>query len=489
MRILELPPEVTGTGKPEKIDLFRFSRDVLGYDKLQEDPHRRWCYQASEDYRRSLFLKPRGTYKSTIYTISDTIFRLLENPNLRILIANATDDRAKEFLGEIAGHYKKNEDLKELHYFLHGCEALDSGSATTEKLTLNSRRIIRKEPSVAIISALANIVSSHYDIIKVDDLCNLEDRESPTTRERKKRWFENLVPILDTDGMMQVVGTRWDDQDCYDYIINKINNRLPEGQKYVIEVEPCWMDDGVTPRFPNILSKERLKILFAEMGPLVFACQEELKPLSSAHQLFKPGEIKTVPHSAVNPFDCERYGGLDPSEGGEDFSSFVSVCKTGEDKLLVFHADMENEPQSEAIVKLVRFQKTYRYRKFWLEMNSLGIAPSAWKEGDRSNFEILLAQEEKKQKVKVPYFPIWQSSNKKTRISGLQPHYVNGSLLFWDTWAEDYPTLVTQLQRHPMGHDDGPDVLEMVVSGILNDMDDEGICGPGSVTKSSTWRS
>lgn len=476
-------------GKPVTFDLFKFAKYVLGYDKLLEDPHRRWCTQAERHDARSLYLKPRGTFKSTIYTISDTIWRLLENPDLRILIANATIDQAKQFLSEIAGHYLRNEKLRDIHYEMYGCEALDKDAATTERLTLNSRRIIRKEPSIGTIGALGNIVSSHYDIIKVDDLCNLEDRESAATREKKKRWFENLTPILVEGGELQVVGTRWDDQDCYDYIINNINKRLPEGEKYYIDIEPCWLDDGTTPRFPALLSKERLEILKAQMGILVFACQEELQPLSSEHQLFKPADIKTVPHSAVNPFECERYGGFDASEGGEDFSSFVSVCKTDDEKLLVFHAELENEPQSEAIMKLVRFQKTYRYRKFWLEMNSLGIAPSAWKAGDRSNFEILLAQEEKKQKIKVPYVPVWQSSNKKTRISSLQPHYVNGSLLFWDTWAEDYPTLVTQLHRHPMGHDDGPDVLEMVVSGILNDMDDERICGPGSVTKNSTWRS
>lgn len=475
--------------KTKTLDLFHFTRDILGYDRLLNDPHKRWCDQAGMHFSRALYLKPRATYKSTIYTIADTIWRLLENPDLRILIANATLDQAQQFLSEITGQYKRNEKLRALHYALHGCEPLGNGRASSDRLFLDSRKIIRKEASIATIGALGNIVSSHYDIIKVDDLCNLEDRESPAIRERKKRWYENLIAILERDGELQVVGTRWHDQDCYDYIINHVNPKLPDSDKYVIDVEPCWLDDGRTPRFPAILSKEKLATLKAEMGPLVFACQEELLPLSSEHQLFKPADIRTIPHSAANPFNCERYGGLDPSEGGEDFSSFVSVCKTDEDKLLVFHAELENEPQSEAIVKLVRFQKTYRYRKFWLEMNSLGIAPSAWKNGDRSNFEILLAQEEKKQKVKVPYVPVWQSSNKKTRISSLQPHYVNGSLLFWDTWAEDYPTLVTQLQRHPMGHDDGPDVLEMVVSGILNDMDDEGICGPGSVTKSSTWRS
>jgi hypothetical protein len=90
---------------------------------------------------------------------------------------------------------------------------------------------------------------------------------------------------------------------------------MPEGSKYEIGIEPCWLDDGKTPRFPNILSKKRLDELMVEMGPLVFSCQEELKPLSSAHQLFKPAEIQTISHKEVDIFQCERYGGLDAAEG------------------------------------------------------------------------------------------------------------------------------------------------------------------------------
>lgn len=484
MAILELPIR----GKIQRFDLFRFSREVLGYDKLQIDPHLRWCSQAGKHHKRTLYLKPRGTYKSTIYTISDTIFRLLQNPDLRILIANATHDMARQFLSEIAGHYIRNERLIEVHNYLYGCDPLDENSATAEKLVLNSRRIIRKEPSVAVIGALQNIVSSHFDIIKVDDLCNLEDRESDLVREKKKRWYQDLIAILEPEGELQVVGTRWADQDVYDFIINTINPRMPEGSKYEIGIEPCWLDDGKTPRFPNILSKKRLDELMVEMGPLVFSCQEELQPLSSAHQLFKPAEIQTISHKEVDIFQCERYGGLDAAEGGEDFSSFVFVLKLQDGRLLVFHADMENEPQDKAIKKMVSFQKSFKLRKFWLEMNSLGIAKSAWEKGDRSNFEILLKQEQLTQKVTVPYVPIWHGSNKPTRISGLQPHYVNGTLLFWDTWAQDYPLLVNQLNRFPMGHDDGPDTLEMVVSGILNDEKPFKPCAPGGVTGPNIWR-
>jgi len=70
MAILELPIR----GKIQRFDLFRFSREVLGYDKLQIDPHLRWCSQARKHHKRTLYLKPRGTYKSTICGINIGIY-------------------------------------------------------------------------------------------------------------------------------------------------------------------------------------------------------------------------------------------------------------------------------------------------------------------------------------------------------------------------------------------------------------------------------
>jgi len=459
-------------GRKERFDLFRFSKQILGYDKLIDEPHRRWAQQCDARRKRALYLKPRGTYKSTIYTISDSIWRLLENPDLRILIANATEDQAKQFLAEISGHYLRNERLRELHYEMWGCEALNKDSANAERLTINSRKIIRKEPSIGTVGALGNIVSSHYDIVKVDDLCNLKDRESPAYREAKKRWFENLTPILVEGGEIQVVGTRWHDQDCYDHIINTVNPRMPEGEKYFVDVEPCWLDDGITPRFPELLPKKRLEGLLAEMGPLVFACQEELQPLSGEFQIFKPENIHTIGHNEIDLSVCQRFGALDASQGGDDLSAITSVAWTPDNKLLVFHADLEHDAQSDAAKKVVKFHKLFNYQKFWGEMNILGLAKERAKKDPKalSNFEIILNHEAKKAGVIVPWARTWNTQNKAIRITSLEPHYTNGSLLFWDDYLQQYPSLITQITRFPMGHDDGPDALELVCRGILEQM-------------------
>ena len=43
------------------------------------------------------------------------------------------------------------------------------------------------------MNALDNLVSAHYDLIIVDDLCNKDDRESHSIREKKKRWYKEFL--------------------------------------------------------------------------------------------------------------------------------------------------------------------------------------------------------------------------------------------------------------------------------------------------------
>ena len=42
------------------------------------------------------------------------------------------------------------------------------------------------------MNALDNLVSAHYDLIIVDDLCNKDDRESHSIREKKKTMVQRI---------------------------------------------------------------------------------------------------------------------------------------------------------------------------------------------------------------------------------------------------------------------------------------------------------
>ena len=266
----------------KEFDFFNFTKYILGYNKLS-DVHKEWCREADTVNNRKLFLKPRGTYKSTIYTVAYPLWKLVHNPNERILIANATSDNAEAFLREITTHLLRNERFKEVFGKL-----IDSNTSKVSSVTVKTRTSFNKEPSINTVGVLGSIVSAHYSTIICDDLCNDKDRESESIREKKKKWFQDVMSILDPDGEIIVVGTRWHFNDLYKFIIEELNPKLKPEEQWDIHVESCYEEDEKTPKFPTILPVDVLDRLRIEKGPLEFSCTPAETQILMADWTTKP---------------------------------------------------------------------------------------------------------------------------------------------------------------------------------------------------------
>ena len=456
--------EFSDNGAEYSLDLFSFARDVLGYSLLEEYPHSTWFQELEKCHSRSLWLEPRYTFKSTVFTKTYPIWRLLENPNLRILLINATAQNAEAFLSEIVGHLLRNARLLELYKALYGTIPLDPRAAKTKSFVLNTRTRNLSEPSIGTIGALGNLVSAHYDLIIVDDLCNEDDRESPSIREKKKRWFKDLSSVLTPDGEILVVGTHWHFDDVYSYIKNELNPQLPDNAKYFIHSESCFLDDDVTPRFPNILSTEKLSNLRIEKDIIQFSCQYLNRPIPTEHQIFKLESMATIPKDTVDLSQTQAYGFCDPALGVSDYSAIVTVLKH-QGKWIVFHADMSRLPHSKIIDKIVQLHSLFNYKAFGIEANSIGKAKS---DPDFCNFELVLRERQAEANVTIPYKLIWHTTQKYARIESVESYYSNHQLQFLNSWNQDYPILIEQLVHFPLAaHDDGPDALAGAISLII----------------------
>jgi predicted phage terminase large subunit-like protein len=449
---------------PDPFDLFSFARKVLGYSRLEEDPHLQWCVELDQRHSRSLWLEPRHTYKSTVFSKSYPIWRLLENPNLRILIVNATAENAEAFLSEIVGHLLRNPHLLEVYQTLYHTYPLDPHAAKTKSIILNTRTHNFSEPNIGTVGALGNLVSSHYDLIIVDDLCNIDDRESHSIRKKKKRWFRDLGSVLSPEGELVIVGTHWHFDDVYSYIITKLNPQLPDDAKYLIHRDSCYLDDGVTPRFPNILSANKLAATKIEKGTISFSCQYLNRPIPTEHQIFKLESMFKISKSEINLEQAEAYGFWDPSLGVSDYSAVITLLKYN-GHWIVFHADLSRSPQSKTIDKIIELHSFFNYKSFGIEANSLGKAKS---DTGYCNFELVLRERQANANVTVPYKLVWHTTPKRARIQGIESYYSNGQLCFLDTWNQEYLELIEQLIQFPLAaHDDGPDALAGAVSLLL----------------------
>jgi hypothetical protein len=196
-----------------KEDLKFLCVNVLGFSDwdIIHDQMRDYLKNAG---RQKLILIPRGHLKSSIVTVGYAIQRILKNPDIRILITNATWDNSRKFLGQISEMMTGKSLLTDIFGSFKG-----DGRWTLEELTVAQRVKATKEPTISTAGIEKSLTSQHYDLIIHDDLVN---RENITTREQKEKvlsFYKDSLSLLDPGGEMSVIGTRWATDDLYGHLL------------------------------------------------------------------------------------------------------------------------------------------------------------------------------------------------------------------------------------------------------------------------------
>jgi predicted phage terminase large subunit-like protein len=457
-------------GEKREINLCSFAKYTLGYEKIGEE-HEVWQERLLDavnihGLHKLLFLKPRGTFKTTFYTVTLPLWLHLDNPNLRILIANAVSDNAEKFLAEITGHYLRNERLAWLYKQVRNEPIpVDPRKSLTTSLRLTNCTKIQKEPNIVTTGFGSSIVSSHYDVIIVDDLVDRNDRQSPTVREAKKKWFSDLASLLEPNGLLLIVGTRWSADDVYGYIINELNPKHAAQDKYHVEIESCYtMKDGKrTATFPRILSLEKLEELKIDKTHYEFLANYENSPISSEFALFKldamtfydPQELSTMQNLIY-------YGFADPALGKNsqsDLSAFITIAVDRNGIIYVVGAEIGVMILSAFKERIFQQAQRYRYSKLGVENN-----------GFQDLFLQSLQLESTRNHLYAAIEGIRHSSNKIGRIQSLEPLIRAADnrpaiVRFRRDWHTAYPELIEELIQFPASkHDDAVDALESVIS-------------------------
>ena len=270
------------------LSLYNISRYMLGYTKMVPEVHGVWSDTLEQErlkHNRFIRLKPRGTFKTTLYTVSQSIELLMhdwiENNGefeKRVLIASATETLATQILGEISSHFLYNPNIKDFF----GYDPVKN--AKYGELWLSPKRI-HKEPTIKAIGSGTAIVSEHYDIIIADDIVNSEDRESQAKRDKNWRWYIDMISILEPNGYLFVCGTRWHYDDVYAHLFAQ-NELLPEHRKYHVEVESAVDESNGKSLFPTILTDDDIEALKIEKGAIEFNAQYMNRCIPTETQLF-----------------------------------------------------------------------------------------------------------------------------------------------------------------------------------------------------------
>lgn len=373
-------------------DLHYLAKHILGYDKVTDHYHKRMAVDIDTPrYRFKLLLHPRGHYKSTIGTESRAIQKLLRDAKERILITNAKLGNSQKFLRTISSHFKDNFKFRWIYrdWWLQKYATSHHKEQFKEKLdwvtrdTVDEFTVLRpsgiREASITTGSTEASLVSQHYSTIIADDLINRDFVRTIDMVEKSVLYFKDLLDLLDPDGDLEIIGTRWSHYDLYSWIIEEFGGiaslRVPkdfvsedirkkaedtsdEKKEWMVSIQPVFKEDG-SPVFPEEFNDKVLTNLKNAKGPYEFGAQYLLNPTPKEDQKFKEewfNKLDTLPSVS----DMQVCITVDPAKSLEDKADNTAIVVCGYDKYNKMylldgrdeHLDIEDVP--EVIFQLVR---------------------------------------------------------------------------------------------------------------------------------------
>jgi hypothetical protein len=268
--------------------LFLLATEILGYDRLSdrlsEEFHgpllREWdrrdlLHSVGKYDRSELDMWPRGYYKTTC-VIARVVRAFMLQPGLTVTWWHAVEEKAILSGGEIAGHFQRNRELRDL--LPEGCKPKPFShhkkwwSGSKFRMPCNGTA---KDPSFFATGQSSEATGGHSDIVVLDDVIGektIEDSAMP----RVRNWMGRTVShILNPGGRRWVIGTRWDDDDIYADML--------KNQDYDCTVRGCFETDGAPDPDgkPVLFSKRVLQARRREPGvtAYIFSCQMLNEPI------------------------------------------------------------------------------------------------------------------------------------------------------------------------------------------------------------------
>lgn len=409
-----------------------------------------------------LLLLPRGTFKSSVVTIGETLQFLLNEPNGRVLIDSETFSKAKTFLAEIKGHLEDNEKFREVFKAIHGVYPDENKKNSSIRWTdtmvdLACRTRKTKEPSIMVSGIDKSINGMHYDLVIGDDL---HSEKNVTTKEQILGVIEHyrlLFSLLDPGKPLIIIGTRWHMLDLYQHILDN------EQEDFNILKKSVYNEDGSL-FFPEVLSQEQLDKIRRKQGSSIFSRQYLNEPISDENATFKREQFIHMPWEQAKLIPINWYLLCDPSYSDprgtsiySDFAAFVIAGMDYQRKLYVRYVKRAKMTYGEIINELFRLYTATEFSDLNMTKVLLEVV------GTKSlSFE--LSNEMKRRNTFLPVTEIkHQSKSKEERVRALAPFYEAQNVIHV-TECPQLEELELELIQFPSGrHDDVADCFSSVL--------------------------
>lgn len=419
--------------------------------------HRELCnFITDRTDKKKLILIPRGHLKTKLATIGYSLFKIINNPKIRILVYSATWQMAVDINLSIQKQLAGCEILHNLYGDLIG--GASEWSQDRTRLLTNDKR----EPTVTSAGIDNNLVGGHYDLIIMDDVVNRDNIATMDQTLKVIQRYKDSLDLLEPGGELVVIGTRWHDADLYGWIMSSDNN---VAQNYLIMKKQAYegnleTGEDFVPLWPDKFSREELLRRLSEEGWYHFSAQYLNEPVPEQDAVFKREWFSHYEEDYVRGKILNKFLSIDPAlslSQDADYTAFVVVGVDEWGQILILDL-LRKKMSPNDLINMIFFM-----REKW-SLNDVGIETTA--------FQKVLAYSlrEDSRFKRRPFHITELKSNersKEQRIRALQPLYENRKI-FHSKALPNNVYLEDELIRFPRStHDDLIDALSFCLDFIF----------------------
>lgn len=441
-----------------KEDLYIFNKYILEVEKGKQALapfHREICdFITDNKHKKKLLLVPRSHLKSTLITIGYSTQRIAIDTNTRVLIFNAVWQMAVDFLSEIKKHLTENETLINLF----GNIAEEPLEWSQDRIVLKRSHTNIKEPTVQAAGILTSLVGGHYDLIIIDDPVN---RENVSTRDQIEKVilkYKDVVDLLEPDGQLIILGTRWAEGELYGWIMDPENEVR---KSFEIMVKKAYTGDLVNNQnlqllWPDKFDRKELMTRLGDKGWYEFSAQYLNNPVPPEDADFKREWFQYYEIDDYRHAFMKNIMTIDPAISEKKEADFTAMTVGGIDTFSnIFIKDLYRKKVNagQMIEDIFNLYNAWHPQMIVIETITFQRVLS-----------YILQQEMRRRGVYLPIYEIkHQDKSKEMRIKGLQPIYMNHKIFH----RKEHPLtkfLEDELLTFPRGiHDDMIDSESMLV--------------------------
>lgn len=301
-------------------DLFFFNRYIIEQNEdrrklIVPHVHGEWARWYQETHKRiKMILVPRSTFKSTFITCGLSLQKIAKNRDEKILLANATLANSARFLTEIKEHLVKNEEFRTLYGEFYNPKL----KWNENEIEVLGRRMGSREATITAAGVGGNLISTHFTTIIADDLVNDENSATRLQANKVIEWWKRAFSLLEPEGEMIVIGTRFTYYELYSYLIDNLSDSVD------MFIRSIYKPDG-SMYFPERFNEEKVKELRQLHGSWLFSSFYLNEPLDEDSAIIKKSQIQ---YYEKPPENLAIFACCDPAvsqSAKADFSAIVVV--------------------------------------------------------------------------------------------------------------------------------------------------------------------